>query len=82
MATPSASLEIYDTASNTWSTGASIPTPYAGAGVAVVSGKIYIVGGCAAASCDATNVQVYDPAANAWTAGPAAPARGGVGELR
>ncbi|HEY3479988.1 MAG TPA: carboxypeptidase regulatory-like domain-containing protein, partial [Streptomyces sp.] len=43
---PDAKLEIYDFGSNTWSTGASSPKPYAGAGSAVVNGKLYAVGGC------------------------------------
>lgn len=57
---------IYDTASNAWSTGAPMPTPYAGSGHASLGGKLYVVGGCTASACGTQDVQVYDTAANSW----------------
>jgi N-acetylneuraminic acid mutarotase len=59
--------EIYDTATGTWSQGASMPEPTAAAGVAVLNGLLYVVGGCAVGSCGQTQVQVYNPSANTWT---------------
>jgi len=43
---PVPSLEIYDPLSNNWSTGASMPVPLAAGGVAVLNGRMYVVGGC------------------------------------
>jgi hypothetical protein len=70
---PVATTEIYDPASGTWSTGASMPTAYAGASVAVLNGKMYIIGGCEQLYCGYTDVQVYDPAANSWSAAASYP---------
>ncbi|GAA1669558.1 hypothetical protein GCM10009765_18800 [Fodinicola feengrottensis] len=64
---PLAATSIYDVASNSWSTGAAMPTPYAGSGHAVLDGKIYAVGGCTADACGVKDVQVYDTAANTWS---------------
>jgi N-acetylneuraminic acid mutarotase len=75
---PVPQLEIYDPGSRTWSAGAPDPAPYAGAGTAVVSGRMYVIGGCAGI-CTASQVEVYDPAANAWSA--AAPYPVGAGWL-
>ncbi len=63
---PDAKLEIYDPATNTWTTGASSPAPLAGSGSAVLDGKLYSVGGCTTA-CGSTSVTVYDPSANSWS---------------
>jgi hypothetical protein len=59
--------EIYDTATGAWSQGAGMPEPTAAAGVAVLNGRMYVVGGCAVGSCGQTQVQVYDPSADTWT---------------
>jgi N-acetylneuraminic acid mutarotase len=63
---PDPKLEIYNPATNAWSTGASNPRPYAGSGFAVLGGKLYVVGGCATNSCGTADVMVYDPVANSW----------------
>ena len=59
--------EIYNTATGTWSQGASMPEPTAAPGVAVLNGRMYVIGGCAVGTCGQTQVQVYDPSANTWT---------------
>src|SRR5262249_16304062 len=64
---PTSMLEIYDPATNTWSTGATNPKPYAGSGTAVLGGKMYIVGGCTAVSGGTTDVMGYDPSTDSWT---------------
>ncbi|MER5757500.1 carboxypeptidase regulatory-like domain-containing protein [Streptomyces sp. NPDC002088] len=61
-----AKLEIYDPSSNTWTTGASSPTPLAGSGSAVLDGKLYVVGGCTD-TCGSTSVTVYDPSNDSWS---------------
>ncbi|MFN0277676.1 MAG: DUF4394 domain-containing protein [Pyrinomonadaceae bacterium] len=68
-------LRIYDIATNTWTSGANIPTPGAGleaAAGAVVNGKFYVMGG------DDFNVglnstYIYDIATNTWTTGANVP---------
>jgi N-acetylneuraminic acid mutarotase len=70
---PDAKLEIYDIASDTWTTGAADPAPYAGSGSAVLDGRLYAVGGCTATACGATDVSVYDPATDSWSAAAAYP---------
>jgi hypothetical protein len=66
------SLRIYDIASNTWSSGAARPVSSGyGAAAGAFNGKVYVVGGGAAASATTT---VYDIASNTWTTGTSAPA--------
>jgi len=67
-------VEEYDPASNSWRARTSMPTPRNHAGVGVVGGKIYVIGGRTAGAfiSVATNTDVveeYDPATDAW--GPA-----------
>jgi N-acetylneuraminic acid mutarotase len=64
-------MQLYDIPSNTWSDAPSIPLPMNHANVAVVEGKIYLLGGL---SVDAAGAWVgegrswaYDPKDNEWT---------------
>lgn len=50
---------------NSWTTMASMPTGRLGAGVAVVNGKIYVIGGGGEGGYLGTNEE-YDPATNTW----------------
>jgi glucose/arabinose dehydrogenase len=83
-------LRIYDPASNSWSTGPSLPAAYPAVenpAVVAFDGKLYVFGGSTAAFSGAvTNAAVFDPATNAWTnlaampvgrGGPTAQALGG-----
>jgi N-acetylneuraminic acid mutarotase len=63
---PDPALEVYDTATDTWTTGAPEPRPHAGAGSAVLDGRLYLVGGCDVA-CGVSDVSVYDPATDTWS---------------
>lgn len=58
-------LEIYDPATDTWTTGQPGLSRY-GAASAVVDGKIYFMGGYNGTS-DINSVQVYDPVSNRWS---------------
>ena len=61
---------VYDTANDSWSRMAPIPTPVVGYASAVLNDKIYIIGGGTATnepSNPATTVQVFDPHTNVWT---------------
>jgi hypothetical protein len=53
--------EVYDPASDTWTTKTGMPTPRVGVTASVVDGKIYLIGG------DSNATEVYDPATDSWT---------------
>jgi len=60
-------LEIYDPATNQWTTGAPMPTPRYGLGVARGGdGRIYAIGGCHGA-LNYNVVEAYSPITNSWT---------------
>jgi N-acetylneuraminic acid mutarotase len=61
--------EVYDIATDTWSTSAPMPTARSGVGAAVIDGKIYVIGGEGWVDewggVFRTN-EVYDPKTNRW----------------
>jgi N-acetylneuraminic acid mutarotase len=62
--------EVYDPATDTWTTKTSMPTPKAGSSASVVDGKIYLIGGFtySAGTHQTSNENlVYDPLADSWT---------------
>jgi N-acetylneuraminic acid mutarotase len=63
---------IYDPASDTWISGAPMPSPRAGAQGGVINGRLFITGGD---NVNGTNnpVVVYDPLANTWSSAVADP---------
>jgi hypothetical protein len=67
-----ATTEVYDPLTDSWSTAAPIPTLRYYLDVAVVNGQIYAVGGYDLIETKNT-VEVYDPATNSWAVGPAMP---------
>lgn len=74
---PSETTYVYDPATDSWSTMASIPTPVLGYASAVVDDKIYIIGGGTRTVFveNATGlVQIFDPKMNQWTLGKTLPA--------
>jgi N-acetylneuraminic acid mutarotase len=74
--------EIYDPATDSWSTGASMPYPVYQAASAVVDNNIYVIGGqdpslFSRQNLNAQNVQfnqIYNPATNSWRLGAPIPA--------
>lgn len=61
-------LEIYDPATNTWTTKTPMPTARQEAGAGVIDGKLYVVGGQNQDTGGWLNVlEVYDPSNNTWT---------------
>ncbi len=63
--------EVYDPATNSWSTRAALPTPRNHAAIGVVDGRIYMVGGRAGSVFipNALNVDIveeYNPATDQW----------------
>ncbi|HMJ08993.1 MAG TPA: kelch repeat-containing protein, partial [Pyrinomonadaceae bacterium] len=63
-----ATVEIYDIASNTWSTGASYPLAQGWESAFVQGNFIYVAGGldAAAGSVPSTKTYRYDPGTNTW----------------
>jgi len=69
---------VYDTAIDSWSTMASIPTPVSNYASAVLDNKIYVIGGRTATDvsyvANTTDmVQIFDPKTNQWTIGKPIP---------
>jgi hypothetical protein len=72
-----ATFEVYDPASDSWSTLPSMPTPRTDLSLVVVDSKVYAAGGCGgdgsvqdSKSCDPLSVmEIYDPATQSWTSG-------------
>ena len=63
------SVEIYDTLTNTWAAGTPMPTKLDSAAIAMLDGKIFVVGG-------RKEPTVFDPQTSTWTAvAPMAQAR-------
>jgi len=66
-------VEVYDPATDTWTTKSDMPTARQGLSTTVVDGKIYAIGGGAAGSENYssvetyTTVEEYDPATDTWT---------------
>src|SRR5262249_13130716 len=64
---PIARTDVYDPASNTWSTVAPNPHPAAAPGAAVANGKIYFVTGRADAFFPASSTPLgFDPPSDSW----------------
>ena len=69
---PQNANEIYDPATNTWSTGAPMPTARYALGVACgLDGRIYAAGGYSYGSLSL--MEIYNPTTNTWTTGPSMP---------
>jgi N-acetylneuraminic acid mutarotase len=70
--------EVYDPATNTWTTKASMPTPRADLSAEVVDGKFYLIGGKKYLDYDpyykeSDANEVYNPAADYWSNKTAVP---------
>lgn len=68
--------EVYDPATNTWSTAASMPTDTSSMQANTVNGKIYIIGGMigdTAADRAVNTTLIYDPISDSWSTGASMP---------
>jgi hypothetical protein len=64
-----ASLEIYDPSSNTWASGADMPTARAILAASVAAEELFFIGGGSSAlgTRDTSLVESYDPMTDTWT---------------
>lgn len=78
--TPSATHNIFDPATATWSSGATLATPRAyHAAVTGTDGAVYAIGGVDGGGNALSSVERYDPIANTWSAMASMPtARSGL----
>jgi hypothetical protein len=60
-------VEIYDTNKNTWSPGASKPTPVANVSAVTLDGQIIVPGGYTSNEAPTNIVEAYDPQTNTWS---------------
>lgn len=63
---PTAQVLVYDATTHRWSTAAPLPRPRGGHAVAVLEGRIHVIGGGNSQSTLADH-SVYDPAADKWS---------------
>ena len=63
-------VQIYDPATDTWSSGAPMPWAGGSCSSALVNGKVYVCGGIVGSST-VNNLSVYDPALDTWDDGGA-----------
>ncbi len=69
-----ATVERYDTQTNTWATMAPLPAARSDVGaLAMGNGKIYVFGGCDAPFHVVGDVFIYTIASNTWSTGPSMP---------
>ncbi len=66
---PQAAVEVYDPATNQWSTAASLPfgRSHVAAATLLVDGRIVVLGGEKTFNSVINNVVAYDPALDQWT---------------
>jgi N-acetylneuraminic acid mutarotase len=69
----SAQVDIFDPSTDTWTTGAPMPTAVAGYASAVVDNRIYVISGKAGGSATTTLTQMYNPRIDKWSLGAPIP---------
>jgi subtilisin family serine protease len=67
-------VQIYDTASDSWTTGTPKPTPAWSTNAAVIDGKIYFPGGVNPLTYEIlSTLEIYDTATDQWSSGAPLP---------
>ncbi|MEW5759422.1 MAG: CARDB domain-containing protein [Candidatus Thermoplasmatota archaeon] len=64
---PSAVVEVYDPANDSWTPKKPMPTARTNLGLAVIGGKIYAIGGGRTGSSSTNINEVYDTVSDSWT---------------
>jgi N-acetylneuraminic acid mutarotase len=60
-------LQIFDTTTQTWEAGPSLPKALMQCAVTSLGGKLYVFGGMTTTTSVARDAYVFDPATNAWS---------------
>ncbi len=68
-----ATVEVYDPATDTWSTGPSLPAACESPGIGVLGDEIYVAGGLEADRGTTPALKIFDPAQGTWRTGPPMP---------
>ncbi|MBM1105618.1 ThuA domain-containing protein [Aurantibacter crassamenti] len=78
---PSSVTEVYDTATDTWSIGAPMPTAVSDMAAVTVNDEIWLIAGIKNDSLAITTnlVQVYNTITNTWSVGPQLPSARSAG---
>jgi N-acetylneuraminic acid mutarotase len=77
-----AELDVYDPLTDSWSTGAPLPTPRENVASCVIDNKLVVIGGWNDKREVQNVVEAYDPNTNTWERWPDLPtARGGLGAV-
>jgi len=64
-----ATVEKYDTDTDTWSTVAPLPSPRSDLAAVAHGGKVFVFGGCTGTASVTSEVDMYNPETNTWTTG-------------
>ena len=67
-----ATVEVYNTETNTWATGTPMPTTREAIAVSVIGSKIYVIGGQGTGG-RLNTTEIYDTGTNTWTTGASMP---------
>jgi N-acetylneuraminic acid mutarotase len=74
--TPTATVELYSPADDTWKSLADLPTARLGLGAATgKDGRIFAIGGRDTAGAPTDLVEVYSPATQTWSTAPSLPTK-------
>jgi N-acetylneuraminic acid mutarotase len=68
-----ATVEVYDPATDTWSTGPSLPAACESPGIGLLGDEIYVAGGLEADHGTTSALKIFDPAQGTWRTGLSMP---------
>ena len=74
---PLDNMQIYDTATDTWSQGAVLPAARSGVAAVAFNGLVYVIAGYNPVGTGHSDVYIYNPATNTYTTGAPMPAVAG-----
>jgi N-acetylneuraminic acid mutarotase len=74
---PLDAMQIYNTTTNTWSSGMTLPAARSGVATAAFNGLVYVIAGYNPVGTGHTDVYIYNPGTNSYTTGAPMPAGAG-----
>ena len=75
---PLDTMQIYNTTTNTWSSGMTLPAARSGVATATFNGLVYVIAGYNPVGTGHNDVYIYNPGTNSYTIG--APMTGNSGQ--